>query len=250
MIKNLLSILFTFCFIITFSQTYEFDYLLRHEVINHKSGFEDVSNILVNTKDLSYTAQFIQQKQGYLLRITDTRRMQDHEFIIDNNADSTVGTNYKYSRSDNAFYNTDDEQDMKAYVYTTTFVEDISDGKRMILKTYKTKSKKRAEREMTAEYIDTIADFRPFTYSYLFSTTFYPSFVTLPNKENTMIKYATWKTPTSVGEYNLEIQKLPLKIVLDPSKVHIPPGKPQSRKEIRAYSEALLRSIMQTSTGN
>ncbi len=214
-----------------FSQTYQFDYLIKYVMANHKNGYSKSNDQFVNSTNRSYDGSFSPtiDNKGYNLIVYDYNNNLLHTFRIDKADSPSDGSKYVYINSGYMLANAKLEKEQKAQVYTHTFVEDIPGGKRMMLRKFKDAKDKKADVEMTADFIAIDADLRPFSYVSLFSTR--ADFVTLNDGENYFLRDAKWKVKDSEGEYHTNIYKIPLILTLDPKNIKLPKEKPKSMEE-------------------
>lgn len=223
-----------------FSQTYQFDYLIKDYMENHKNGYKNANDHFVNSKDKSYYGRFSKSNNGYWLMVYDYGRGLVHTFEIAKTDSPSDGSKYIYKNSGYYLPNEKLEKEQKAPFYTHTFVEDIPGGKRMILRKFKNEKAKKADVEMTADFIEIDTDLRPFSYVELFATR--ADFVKLPDNENYYLRDAKWKVKDSDGEYHTNIYKIPLTITLDSSKIKLPKEKPKSAEEqIEEWKKTIVR---------
>ena len=225
-----------------FSQTYQFDYLIKYAMANHKNGFAKSNDQFVNSKELFYYGSFSPtlDKKAYNLIVYDYKSSLMHTFQIAKTDSPSDGSKYVYVNSGYILPNEKLEKEQKAPVYTHTFVEDIPGGKRMILRKFKNEKAKKADVEMTADFITIDTDLRPFSYVELFDTR--ADFVKLPDNENYYLRDAKWKVKDSDGEYHTNIYKIPLTITLDSSKIKLPKEKPKSVEEqIEEWKKTIVR---------
>jgi len=225
-----------------FSQTYNFDYLIKYAMANHKNGYAKSNDQFVNSKELFYYGSFSPalDKQAYNLIVYDYKSNLMHTFRITKTESPGDGSKYVYVSSDYLLPNESLEKEQKAPVYTHTFLEDIPGGKRMILKKFKNAKAKKPDVEMTADFINIDTDLRAFSYVELFSTR--ADFVKLSDNENYYLRDAKWKVKDSEGEYHTNIYKIPLTLTLDPKKIKLPKEKPKSSEEqIEEWKKSIVR---------
>ncbi len=227
---------------IVFSQTYQFDYLIKFAMANHKNGYTKSNDQFVNSKKLFYYGSFSPtlDKKAYNLIIYDYTNNLMHTFEIAKTDSPSDSSKYIYKNSGYLLPNEKLIKEQKAPFYTHTFVENIPGGKRMILRKFKNEKAKKADVEMTADFIEIDTDLRPFSYVELFATR--ADFVKLPDNENYYLRDAKWKVKDSDGEYHTNIYKIPLTITLDSSKIKLPKEKPKSAEEqIEEWKKTIVR---------
>ncbi len=223
-----------------FSQTYQFDYLIKDYMENHKNGYKNANDHFYNSKDKSYYGRFSKSNIGYWFMVYDYGRSLVHTFEIAKTDSPSDGSKYIYKNSGYYLPNEKLEKEQKAQVYTHTFIEDISGGKKMILKKFKNEKAKKADVEMTGDFIKIDSDLRAFSYVELFNTR--ADLVKLEDNETYYLRDAKWKVKDSEGEYHTNIYKIPLTITLDSSKIKLPKEKPKSAEEqIEEWKKTIVR---------
>lgn len=241
--KKILLIVITFFLLNNiFSQTYQFDYLIKYAMANHKNGYSKSNDQFVNPKELFYYGSFSPtiDKQGYNLIVYDYKTHLMHTFRISKTDSPSDSSKYMYVSSGYLLPNEKLEKEQKAQVYTHTFVEDISGGKKMILKKFKNEKDKKADVEMIGDFIKIDSDLRAFSYVELFNTR--ADLVKLEDNETYYLRDAKWKVKDSEGEYHTNIYKIPLTLTLDSSKIKLPKEKPKSAEEqIEEWKKTIVR---------
>jgi len=239
--KNTLNLILFFCFpYFIFSQKYEFDYLIKDYMENHKNGYKNANDHFINSKNRKYYGRFSpSNNNGYLLTIYDYSKNLLHTFEISKNDSPNDASKYKYLYSGYILPNEKAEKVQKEQVYTHTFLNEISGGKRILIRKFSNSKDKKPDVEMIGEFIEIDADLRPFSYTELFANR--ADLVNLPDVENFYLRYAKWKVKDSEGEYHTNIYKIPLTLILDPNKIKLPKEKPKSAEET---IEEIKRSII------
>lgn len=220
------------CSMVTSSQTYTFEYLIKSAMINHKNGYENTNDLFVNAKDTSYYGSFspTTDSKGYNLIIYDYKNHLSHTFRIEKKEAPNNGSKYAYIGSGYILPHKKIEKTQQEMAFTHTFIEDIPDGKRMLLRKFKNAKAKKADVEMVGDFIELDTDLRPFSYQKLFGSR--ADLVHIADQEKYYLKDAHWNVEDSKGEYHTEIYQIPLSLTLDPRKIKLPKEKPKSPEEL------------------
>ena len=218
----LLLIFSGFCF----SQTYHFDHLVKYLSVNKTTGFQDSGIVLINSNDNSYKGDLYALNSGDAITfiIRDRKGEVMHNFEIPRKASPNVASNYNYKSSDYHISYERHEKTQKETYFEETVISKDENGKKILLQKFKNAKSKKPEIFATADYVDFDVDLRAFNFEHLFSVD--ANNITLPGTEKSFIKHAEWKINKVSGEYNAEVFKFDLNLVIKPGEVRLPKEKP------------------------